>query len=124
MPVQRHRSASRQLQEEAGGVTPAGFFPPGVVHFLPCVCPMPKLINRTKREVRRTRRQWAWVMVHDRTIAECHLMDISKSGAKIAAATSSLVPDRFELAFVQGGKTRSCEVIWRHGKIFGVKFVG
>jgi hypothetical protein len=34
----------------------------------------------------------------------------------------SVVPDRFELAFAEGDQTRSCEVIWRHGKICGVKF--
>jgi hypothetical protein len=49
-------------------------------------------------------------------------MDMSHNGAKIVAATSSLVPDRFELAFAEGGQTRSCEIMWRHGKIFGVKF--
>jgi hypothetical protein len=49
-------------------------------------------------------------------------MDISSGGAKIATTTDSLVPDRFELAFTEGGQTRSCEVIWRHGKIIGVKF--
>jgi hypothetical protein len=32
MPMRRHRSASRQLQEEAGGVAPAGFFS-GIEHF-------------------------------------------------------------------------------------------
>jgi hypothetical protein len=111
------------LQEKAGGVTPAGFFS-GIEHFLPKVCPMPKLTNHIKREVRRARRLWAWIRVHDRTIAECHVMDISNGGAKIATTTPSLVPNRFELAFAEGGQTRSCEVIWRHGKIFGVKFAG
>jgi hypothetical protein len=29
---------------------------------------------------------------------------------------------KVELAFAEGEQTRSCEVIWRHGKICGVKF--
>jgi len=83
---------------------------------------MPKPINH-KREVRRARRLWAWIKVQDRTLAECSVMDISSGGAKIATTTSSLIPDRFELAFAQGGETRGCEVIWRHGRICGIKFV-
>jgi hypothetical protein len=83
---------------------------------------MPKPITHIKREVRRARRIWAWIRVQDRTIGECHVMDISKNGAKIVAVTTSLVPDRFELAFAEGGQARNCEVIWRHGKIFGIKF--
>jgi PilZ domain len=83
---------------------------------------MPKPINHIKREVRRARRISAWIRVQDRTIAECHVMDISKNGAKLVATTSSLIPDRFQLAFTERGEIRSCEVIWRHGKIFGVKF--
>jgi hypothetical protein len=109
------------LQEGAGGVAPAGSFSQ-IEHFLLKVCPMPKPINHIKRDVRRARRLWAWIKVQDRTIAECHVMDMSHNGAKIVAATSSLVPDRFELAFAEGGQTRSCEIMWRHGKIFGVKF--
>jgi hypothetical protein len=100
-------SASRQLQEGAGGVAPAGFFS-GIEHFLMKGCPMPLI----KREVRRARRIWAWIRVQN----------ISSGGAKIAKTTSALVPDRFDLAFAEGGQTRSCEVIWRHGRICGVKF--
>jgi hypothetical protein len=76
-------------------------------------------MNHIEREVRRARRIWAWIRVQDRTIAECQVMDISSGGAKIATTTSALVPDRFELAFAEGGQTRSCEVIWRHGRICG-----
>jgi PilZ domain len=83
---------------------------------------MPKPINHFKREVRRARHIWASIKVQDRTLAECQVMDISHGGAKISTANPSLVPDRFELAFVEGDQTRSCEVIWRHGKICGVKF--
>jgi hypothetical protein len=83
---------------------------------------MPKPIKHFEREVRRARHLSAWIKVQDRTIAECHVMDISKNGAKILTATPSVVPDRFQLAFFEGGQTRTCEVIWRHGKVLGVKF--
>jgi hypothetical protein len=48
-------------------------------------------------------------------------MDISKSGAKII--TEVLVPDRFQLAFFQGGQNRVCEVMWRRVNTLGVKFI-
>jgi PilZ domain len=86
------------------------------------ICKMPKPIKHLEREVRRARHLSAWIKEQDRTIAECQVMDISNNGAKIVTATSSVVPDRFQLAFFQGDQTRTCEVIWRHGKVFGVKF--
>jgi hypothetical protein len=83
---------------------------------------MPRLRNLINREVRRTRNIRASIMVQDRTLAECRVMDISHGGAKISTTSPSVVPDRFELAFAEGDQTRSCDVIWRHGKICGVKF--
>ena len=121
--MRRHRRLSRQLYEEAGGISPAGFVSeiPSIISF-GHICPMPKPINDYEREVRRTRNIQASIKVQDRTLAECRVMDISHGGAKISTTGPSLVPDRFELAFAEGDQIRSCEVIWRHGKICGVKF--
>jgi hypothetical protein len=85
---------------------------------------MPKPIKHFEREVRRARHLSAWIKVQDRATTECQVMDISNNGAKIVAATALAVPNRFQLAFFQGDQTRTCEVIWRHGKVFGVKFAG
>jgi hypothetical protein len=74
------------------------------------------------REVRRVRHLSAWITVQGGAARECQVMDISKNGAKIVAEIPSVVPDRFQLAFSQGGQMRSCEVIWRHGRVLGVKF--
>lgn len=55
----------------------------------------------------------------------CAVMDISQRGAKIVPDGSCALPTRFELAFVQDGQQRKvCEVIWRRGRMIGVKFVG
>lgn len=53
----------------------------------------------------------------------CVVLDISSEGAKIVLADSSALPDRFELAFAASGPPRSCELIWRRGKVVGLKFV-
>jgi hypothetical protein len=83
---------------------------------------MPRLRNLIKRQVRRTRNIQASIRIQGRTLAECRVMDISHGGAKISTTSPSVVPDRFELAFAEGDQTRNCDVIWRHGKICGVKF--
>jgi PilZ domain len=50
-------------------------------------------------------------------------MDISSHGAKVVVQIPSDVPARFELSFLQNDrKRRICEVIWRRGKMLGVKF--
>jgi hypothetical protein len=73
------------------------------------------------REIRRTRRLSAWINVQGRVYCECQVMDISKGGAKII--TEESVPDRFQLAFFQGGQNRVCEVMWRRINTLGVKFI-
>jgi PilZ domain len=83
---------------------------------------MPKPTKHFEREVRRVRHLTAWITVQDGATSECQVMDISKTGAKIVAVMSLSLPERFQLAFSKGGETRSCEVIWRHGRVLGVKF--
>jgi hypothetical protein len=74
-----------------------------------------------EREVRRARHLSARIMVEGRTHCECQVLDISKHGAKVMV--DSVVPDRFELAFFEGGQRRVCEVAWRRVKMMGVKFI-
>ena len=77
-----------------------------------------------EREVRRARRLSAWIVLGGQANQECHVMDISKSGAKITVGASSQVPEKFELAFVETAtKRQACEIVWRRGKMIGVHFV-
>ena len=77
--------------------------------------------KHSEREVRRTRHLSAWIKVEGRAHCECQVLDISKHGAKVIV--DSVVPDRFELAFFEGGQHRVCEVVWRRVKMIGVKFI-
>ncbi len=79
--------------------------------------------KRFEREVRRARHLSAWINVRGRAHCECQVLDISKRGAKLFVELSSAVPDRFELAFFQGGQSRICEVVWRRAKLLGVKLI-
>jgi hypothetical protein len=78
--------------------------------------------RKTKREVRRIRHQSAWITLNGLAASECEIMDISNTGAKIVPDGSRVIPARFELAFAQG-KRHACEVVWRRGRMLGVKFV-
>jgi PilZ domain len=77
-----------------------------------------------ERQVRRVRHVSAWIVLTGQANQECDVMDISKNGAKIAVASSSHLPQRFELVFLPDStKRRACNVIWRRGQMIGVQFV-
>jgi hypothetical protein len=82
----------------------------------------PKTNKRGDR--RMIRQQSAWITLNGVVTTECQIMDLSKRGAKIVPDGSSVVPSRFELAFTLGDQKRQpCEVIWRRGRMLGIKFV-
>ena len=79
-----------------------------------------------QREPRRElRKRPTWMTVDDGvTKIECFVLDVSPGGAKIATDMPLDVRDSFELALVPEHTTRqSCEVVWRRGKTYGVKFL-
>jgi hypothetical protein len=81
---------------------------------------------RVQREPRRQlHKRLAWIMAGDGvTEHECHVLDLSSGGARIAMDDAMDVRDRFELTLVRGHHKRElCEVVWRRGKTYGVKFL-
>jgi hypothetical protein len=51
-------------------------------------------------------------------------MNLSHGGARIVIAAAIELPHRFALSLVPNIPDRKlCEVIWRHGKTIGIKFV-
>jgi PilZ domain len=84
----------------------------------------PKLL--VKREPRRQlHRRLAWISADNGvTEYECHVLDLSSGGARIATDDVLDVRDRFELTLVKGHHKRElCEVVWRRGRTYGVKFL-
>jgi hypothetical protein len=81
---------------------------------------------KVKRETRRQlHKRLAWITV-DNGVSEreCHVLDVSSGGARIASDDAMDVRDRFELTLVKGHhKREQCEVIWRRGKTYGLKFL-
>ena len=63
-------------------------------------------------------------VINGRADRECAILDASAASAKLVLQDASGLPDRFELAFFQAAdKRQKCEVIWRRGKLLGVKLV-
>jgi hypothetical protein len=83
------------------------------------------LVTKHKREPRRARQHAAWITFDDDFVSrECQVLDVSLNGAKLTADIDIAIGSRFRLSAVPHALVRQrCEVIWRRGKTFGVKFV-
>jgi hypothetical protein len=55
---------------------------------------------------------------------ECQVLDVSLNGAKLVAEIGVEIGNRFRLSTAPHALVRKrCEVAWRRGKMFGVKFI-
>jgi PilZ domain len=82
--------------------------------------------TKVQREPRRQlQKQPAWITVeNEMTKCECVVLDVSPGGAKIMTDVAFDVSDRFGLALVAAhAKRQPCEVVWRRGNTYGIKFV-
>jgi hypothetical protein len=69
--------------------------------------------------------QTGWITLEGGFAArQCVVDNMSSTGAKITVADSTALSGKVRLAFSRDAKTgRHCNVIWRRGHSFGVKFV-
>jgi hypothetical protein len=82
--------------------------------------------TKVQREPRRQlHKRPTWMTLDDgMTKIECFLLDVSPGGAKIVTDAAIDVRDSFLLALVPEHPTRqSCEVVWRRGRTYGIKFL-
>jgi PilZ domain-containing protein len=81
---------------------------------------------RTQREPRRQlRNRVTWMSFGEGAAKrECTVLDVSPGGAKIVTDVAIDVRDRFGLTLMPEHPGRyECEVVWRRGKTYGVKFL-
>jgi hypothetical protein len=82
--------------------------------------------SKVPREPRRQlHKQQAWLTLDNGTTkSDCFVLDVAPGGAKIMTDAAIDVRDQFALALVPAHPTRQpCEVVWRRGNIYGVKFI-
>jgi hypothetical protein len=54
---------------------------------------------------------------------DCHVLDVSQTGAKLGVAQATELPQDFILALsIQGNATRLCRVVWATESEIGVRF--
>jgi len=85
-----------------------------------------ELRAKVQREPRRQlHKQPAWITIdHGMTKRECFVMDVSPGGARIVTDAAIDVRDKFGLALVPDHpKRQPCQVVWRRGKTYGIKFL-
>jgi hypothetical protein len=84
--------------------------------------PRAKIPREPRRQLNK---QPAWITVDDgMTKCDCFVLDVAPGGAKIMTDAAIDVRDRFALALVPAHPTRQpCEVVWRRGNIYGIKFL-
>jgi hypothetical protein len=82
-------------------------------------------LGTKKRESRKSLRRPGWITLDGGfAVRPCVVEDLSSSGAKITIEDSNTLPAKLRLAFSRDARTgRPCEVVWREGRTFGVKFV-
>jgi hypothetical protein len=81
---------------------------------------------RVQREPRRQlRNRITWISFGEGDARrQCTVLDVSPGGAKIVTDVAIDVRDRFGLTLAPEHPGRyECEVVWRRGKTYGVKFV-
>ena len=85
-----------------------------------------ELKTKVQREPRRQlRKRLAWITLDDEaTKIDCFVLDVSPGGAKIMTDAAIDVRDSFVLALVpEHPKRQPCEVVWRRGQTYGIKFL-
>ena len=84
--------------------------------------PRTKVVREPRRQLHKHE---AWMTVDDgATKHACIVLDVSPGGARIVTDIPIDVRDKFGLALVADRpKHQPCEVVWRRGQTYGIKFL-
>jgi hypothetical protein len=84
--------------------------------------PRAKIPREPRREVHK---QTGWITVDNGTTRrECVVLDVSPGGAKVMTDAAIDVSDMLGLQLVASHEKRQpCEVVWRKGNTYGIKFL-
>ena len=86
---------------------------------------MPRVKRERRGLVRRSRQHLSWITIeNDIRSHECRVLDVSANGAKLLADIYAPIGSKLRLSIVPNAIVRrECEVVWRKGRMVGVKFV-
>jgi hypothetical protein len=85
---------------------------------------VPQIKLERRGLVRRSRQHSLWITIeNDIRNHECKVLDVSANGAKLLADIDVSVGSKLCLSIVPHAIVRrECEVVWRKGRMIGVKF--
>jgi len=85
---------------------------------------MSQVKQQRRRSARRIRQHRSWITIeNDIRSHECQVLDVSADGAKLLADIDAPIGSTFRLSAVPEALVRrKCEVLWRKGRMIGVKF--
>jgi PilZ domain len=76
-----------------------------------------------RRAPRRGYNVTAWIRQEDRFgVHECRVLDLSRSGVRLALVDAYRVPESFVLFLVKNGRGQQARVKWRRGTLIGAGF--
>lgn len=79
--------------------------------------------NKRRQQRQRTLRPGK-IIFHNRTcVSDCQIRDVSATGARIRVASTSHLPNHFELVVAGAPQPHQCEVRWRSPIEMGLKFI-
>jgi PilZ domain len=86
---------------------------------------MPRVKRERRGLVRRSRQHLSWITIeNDIRSHECRVLDVSANSAKLLADIDAPIGSKLRLSIVPNAIVRrECEVVWRKGRMVGVKFV-
>jgi PilZ domain len=85
---------------------------------------MPQIRQERRGLVRRSRQHSSWITIeNDIRSHECRVLDVTANGAKLLADIDAPIGSKLRLSIVPHAIVRrECEVVWRKGRMIGVKF--
>jgi hypothetical protein len=84
-------------------------------------------LKATREDNRRAPRRGyngnAWIRQEDRFgVHECRVLDLSRSGARLAVVDACRIPERFVLFLAKNDRGLQARVKWRRGTQIGAEF--
>src|SRR6266508_3518012 len=85
---------------------------------------MARRLLELRQSPREKLRRAGWILCSARASPiACVVWDLSRTGARVAAARAGALPNGFRLVLVTGRLERHCRVVWRQDSYLGVTFV-
>jgi len=78
--------------------------------------------NNSRAAARREHSDDAWIRAEGSLLRRCQVLDLSRTGARLAITNTDRIPETFALILSKGSAGRPTRVKWRRHTQIGVEF--